>query len=203
MFKRLFILFFYACTTFNCTEKLDTATNEIRIDLTPAHPDTINYYSGELIGNTPNFDTYATEKIKAYPKNYKIKDTFHLHLQSAQKYAIAFQKNEQSRKQALDNFRNWVSMQFDEAARDWANAFVENKEERTDYIEKWIQHVYNMVVSNYTTEYVDCIASICIIENENGKEFVVFDENNDEDFGDRWSRIHWFSSSSDAIAKRT
>lgn len=50
-----------------------------------------------------------------------------------------------------------------------------------DVIKIWEEGWYKEAKNNYTKEYVDCLVSYCILENEDGEDFVVFDQNNDED----------------------
>ena len=44
------------------------------------------------------------------------------------------------------------------------------------------QEWFENAKSKYLKEYVDCLVSYCLLENEAGEQFVVFDQNNDEDF---------------------
>lgn len=57
----------------------------------------------------------------------------------------------------------------------------DNVEEREKYFSRFTDEKFEDWQLKYTKDSLDCITSFCLVEDSSGNEYMIFDENNDED----------------------
>jgi hypothetical protein len=82
------------------------------------------------------------------------------------------------------NFKIKKTYQFKEAQQSYRTFkyMLDNESYKEEYLKEFGEESFNFVMSMNNLEAFDCIISACLIEDDNSKTFLVFDENNDEDF---------------------
>ncbi len=152
---KITILLFAAFQIFaDPTLSATTDSNDlIFIKLTDVQPTEIDYIDyGSSAGNESSMFSIK-EEITKQPTDCNVVATFHLLLQHLQYFSHLKENDQEIRK-----------------------SFEEN-----DYYGSGAS-ILEYIQQNYTADYVDGIISVCIVKDKDGKEFVIFDKDNDEDF---------------------